>query len=221
MAIDRRIPRPEICLLLFALSVFVFHQLPALAGERAGDVIDLLTPFAVIGSAAAALIALGARGPVLVAAGIAAILYVDGHGIHLSANSIANEGPGPEVEDLVHFWDEIFSHIEAVLGWFGLVACICWAEERRGGSGASQVSGRVRVATVLLLGWTFFTSTVEGGTWPIELAATACFLYWLAGEGRRPLLVTSTAAYALAAAGIGAYAIWQGGVSQFTDAGLL
>lgn len=221
MAIDRRLPRPEICLLLFAISVFVFHQLPALAGEPAGDFIDLLTPFAVIGSAAAALVALGARGPVLVVAAVAAILYVDGHGIHLSANSIANEGPGPEVDDLVHFWDEIFSHIEAVIGWFGLVACICWAEQSRGEAREPQPSRRVMAATAVLLGWTFFTSTVEGGTWPIELAATAAFLYWAAGAGRRPLLLTSTAAYALAAAGIGAYAIWQGGVPQFTEAGLL
>ncbi|MGI8460819.1 MAG: hypothetical protein ACR2OC_04155, partial [Solirubrobacterales bacterium] len=60
------------------------------------------------------LIALDARGAVLLAAGVAAILYVDGHGIHLAANSIANEGPGPEVDDLVHFWDESFSHVEAV-----------------------------------------------------------------------------------------------------------
>lgn len=213
--------RPQRWLLAFALSVFVFHQLPALAGEPLGDAIDVLTPFAVIGSAAGALIALDARGRILVAAGIAAILYVDGHGIHLSANSIANEGPGPEVEDLVHFWDETFSHIEAVLGWFGLVACICWAEQVRGRSGALQPSGRVTVATAVVLGWTFFTSTVEGGTWPIELAATAAFLYWLIKEGRRPLLLASTAAFSLAAAMIGAYAIWQGGVPEFTEAGLL
>lgn len=221
MAIEDRIPKPEICLLLFAISVFVFHQLPALAGEPAGDVIDLLTPFAVIGSAAAALVSLRAPGPVLLAAGVAAILYVDGHGMHLSANSINNEGVGPEAQDLVHFWDENFSHIEAVLGWFGLVACICWAESKRGEPAGSEASRRVMVATVLLLGWTFFTSTVEGGTWPIELVATAGFLYWLARAGSRPLLLTSTAAFALAAAGIGAYAIWQGGVPQFTEAGLL
>jgi hypothetical protein len=211
--------QPQTGLLLFAASVFVFHQLPGLTGEPAGDVIDLLTPFAVIGAAAATLIALEARGTVLVFALVAAILYVDGHGIHLSANSISNEGPGPEVEDLVHFWDENFSHIEAVLGWFGLIACFCWAEQR--GDREGEGSGRVVAGTVVLLGWTFFTSTVEGGTWPIELAATALFGLWLARAERRPLLVASTLAFALAAAMIGGYAIWQGGVPQFTEAGLL
>ena len=57
---------------------------------------------------------------------------------------------------------------------------------------------RVGTATALLLGWTFFTSTVEGGTWPIELAVTACFVVWLVRSGRRPR-----------------------GVPQFSEAGLL
>ena len=215
-------PSPQNCLLLFAAAGFVFHQLPAFAGEPAGDVIDLLTPFALVGAAALALVSLQARGWILVAAFVAAILYVDGHGIHLSANSIGNESDALQDEDIVHFWDEIFSHIESVIGWFGLIACICWAERRPGAPAGAQTSTRVVVLTALLLGWTFFTSTVEGGTWFIELAATAAFCFWLWRDGReRPLLLASTAAFVLAAVMIGGYAIWQGGVPQFTDAGLL
>ena len=107
--------------------------------------IDLLTPFAVIGAAAAALVSLEARGRDPGRGLVAAILYVDGHGIHLSANSIAQRGPRPEAEDLVHFWDETFSHIEAVIGWFGLVACFCWAEQRHraGAGGPSSRTGRI------------------------------------------------------------------------------
>lgn len=58
-------------LLAFAAAVFVFHHLPSLAGEAAGDWIDLLTPFAVIG--AAAFVIGPGRSPVLVtvAAGFA------------------------------------------------------------------------------------------------------------------------------------------------------
>ncbi|MEY2533875.1 MAG: hypothetical protein QOF29_1785, partial [bacterium] len=52
---------PERALLGFALSVFVFHQFPAFAGDRAGAAIDLLTPFAVVGFSAPALAGLGAR----------------------------------------------------------------------------------------------------------------------------------------------------------------
>ena len=157
---------------------------------------------------------------------------MEGHGIHLSANSIANEGPGPEIEDLVHFWDETFSHIVAVAGWFGLVACICWAEGAgRGRAQDGGGRGRLIAATALLLGWSFFTGTVEGGTWPIELATAVAFSIWLlrAGRGRgfgataadRPLLVASWAAFALGAALIGVWAIWQGGVPEFSEAGFL
>jgi hypothetical protein len=213
---------PERGLLAFAGSVFVFHQLPTFAGDRGGAALDLLTPFAVIGSAAAVLFALGARGGVLVFALVAGILYVDGHGMHLSANSIANEDPVGGVEETVHFWDEEFSHVEAVLGWFGLVASFCLAEARRPGRAAASEtrSSRVLAVAAVVLGWTFFTSTVEGGTWWLALAATAVFVIW-AVRARRPLLTSAAAAYALAALLIGIWAIWQGGVPQFTEAGLI
>lgn len=220
----RELLAPASWLLLFAAAAFVFHQAPAFAGEPAGDVIDLLTPFAMIGSAAGALVTLEARGRILVAAGIAAILYVDGHGIHLSANSINNEGPGPEVEDLVHFWDETFSHIVAVLGWFGLIACIAWAEGSRGAKLRLGATAKITGATALLLGWALFTGTVEGGTWPMELAAAAAFAIWWLREGRggrRPLLSASAAAFALGALLIGVWAAWHGGVPQFSETGFI
>ena len=215
-------PSPDRGLLAFAGSVFVFHQLPTFAGDRGGAALDLLTPFAVIGSAAAVLAALGARNRVLVLALVAGILYVDGHGMHLAANSIANEDPVGGIEETVHFWDEGFSHVEAVLGWFGLVACFCAAEAKRRGRApvSDGPSKRTLIGAAALLGWTFFTSTVESGTWWLELGATALFAIW-AARARRPLLTSAAAAFALAALLIGIWAIWQGGVPQFTEAGLI
>ncbi len=82
-----------------------------------------------------------------------------------------------------------------------------------------------------MLGWAFFTGTVEGGTWPIELATTAAFSVWLvrASRGRgftaiaaeRPLLTASWASFAMGAVLVAAWAIWQGGVPQFSEAGFL
>ena len=40
-----------LALLTFAGAVFVFHHLPTLAGDTAGDWVDLVTPFAVVGAA--------------------------------------------------------------------------------------------------------------------------------------------------------------------------
>ena len=203
--------------------MFVFHQAPAFAPAPAGDAIDLLTPFAVIGAAAVTLAALGARGRVLVFGFVAAVLYVDGHGIHLSANSIANEDPVGDAERVTYFWDERFSHVEALLGWFGLVGAFALAEAQRATApqpGADRHGRGVAVATVILLGFTFFTSTVEGQTWPLLLLAVPVFVAW-ARRRPRPLLRTAAGAYLLGVALLAIWALINGGVPEFTDAGLL
>jgi hypothetical protein len=206
----------------FAVAVFLFHHLPGLVGARMGDVIDMGTPFAVIGAATGVLVALRARGAVLLAALLAGVLYVHGHGVHLAANSIANEGPSADLEDIVHFWDEELSHVEIVLGWFGLVASFCLAERAEFEPGPRAARPRVALLAIAaaLLGWTFFTSTVEGGTWPLELAATAAFVAW-AARARRPVLRTVASAFALGGLLIGVWAAWQGGVPEFSEAGWL
>jgi hypothetical protein len=202
-------------LLAFAGAVFVFHHLPTLAGDTAGDWVDLFTPFAVIGASA---LVLGRRAPTiaLVVALVGAILYVDGHGIHLAANSIGHEELTGDAKDVTHFWDEEWGHLEWHFGLFVLVGALCLAERDR----PVPVDRRLAVLSALLLGWTFFTSTVEGGTWWLELAATAVFVPW-AVSARTPLLSACSGAFALCALLIGIWAVWHGGVPQFSEVDLL
>jgi hypothetical protein len=207
--------RPERGLVAFAASVFVFHHVPTAAGE-AGDWVDLATPFGVVGAAAALLAALRPPATALVFALIATLLYVDGHGIHLAANSVANESPTGEAERTAHFWDERFSHVEWHLGWIGLMVALCLAER----PAARPLALRIQAATAILLGVTLFTSTVEGGTWWLALAATAVFGPW-ALRDRRPILVACAAAFVVAAVLIGIWALWQGGMPQISEAGLI
>jgi hypothetical protein len=207
--------RPEQALLAFAASVFVFHHLPTAAGD-AGDWIDLATPFAVVGAAAALLAALRPPATALSVAFLAALLYVDGHGIHLAANSVARESPTGEAERVAHFWDERFSHVEWHLGWIGLMGAFCLAERAR----PCPLGVRVQGATALLLGLALFTNTVEGGTWWLVLGAAAVFAVW-ALRDRRPLLLACAAALALATVLIGVWAVWQGGVPEFSEVGLI
>lgn len=208
---DESRPSAGVALLAFAGAVFVFHHLPTLAGDTAGDWIDLVTPFAVVGTSA---LVLGRRLPVLalVVAVVGAILYVDGHGIHLAANSIGHEHLTGDAKDVTHFWDEEWGHAEWHLGLFALAGAFCLAERGR----TVQVDRRVAVLAALMLGWTFFTSTVEGGTWWLELAATAVFVPW-AVSARRPLLSAFAGAFALSALLIGIWAVWHGGVPQFSE----
>ena len=204
--------RADRAFLAFAAVFFVFHQVPSiLFTDRVEAAVDVLTPFAVTAATVAMLLALGApRGPVL-AAVFAGVLYVHGHGVHLAANSIHNEGAQGAV---VYFWDERFSHIEAVLGWFGLVGAFCFAE--RVTPRSLSTSPPLLALTALLLGWTFFTSTVEGQTWWLELPAAVLFGI-AALRGPRPLLRCAAAAFGVGAALIAAWASWHGGVPEFSD----
>ncbi len=203
--------RRDRAFLAFAAVFFVFHQLPSiLFTDRVEAAVDVLTPFVVAAATVAVMLALGApRGPV-VAAVFAGVLYVHGHGVHLAANSIHNEGAQG---NLVYFWDERFSHIEAVLGWFGLVAAFCFAE--RVAPRSVSTSPALLALAALVLGWTFFTSTVEGQTWWLELPATVLFAI-TALRAPRPLVCTAAGAFAVGAALIAVWAIWHGGVPEFS-----
>jgi hypothetical protein len=201
-------------LLAFALAVAVFHNLPALSG-RFGDWIDLVTPFAVLGAAAAVLVVLRAplwAAALALAAGIA---YADGHGIHLAANSIAAEELTGDAEDTAYFWDERFGHIEWHLGLLGLLVAFPLAE--RFGRGAPTPAAAASLV-VLLVGFTLFTSTVEGQDWwlvpPFALGLAAWALV-----RRAPVLRACAGALALAGLLLAVWAVWHGGMPEFSDLG--
>jgi hypothetical protein len=201
-------------LLAFSGAVFVFHNLPAVAGAAA-DWIDLATPFAVIGASA---LLLRQRAPALVlfVVVIGILLYVSGHGIHLAANSIDYERLTGDARDVAYFWDEEWGHIQWHLGWFVLILGFCLADRAR----PVHVEPALGAVSALLLAATLFTNTVEGGTWWLELAATALFVPW-ALAARRPLLAVFGAAFGLCAIAIGGWALWHGGVPEFSDLGWL
>ena len=206
---------PGRCAVAFAAAVAVFHHLPLLAGAvELHDAADLVTPFVVIAAALATLLSLRAPPRALAVAFIGAILYVDGHGIHLSANAVNGNPLSGHAAKVAHFWDEQFGHVWWHLGWFGLVGAICIAESGQ----RVTLTRRQAAAIVVLLGPTLFTNTVEGGDWWLELAATAVFCTW-ALAARRTLLTAFAGAFALGAALIGIWTIWHGGVPQFSDLG--
>jgi len=205
-------------LLAFSVALTVGHHLPAFLPNRPGDWVDLLTPFAVVGAAAALLLALRPPAWLAVAAGVAAVAYIDGHGIHLAANSIRHEEPTGAVEARANFWDEEFGHLEWHLGLLGFLAMVAAcppvatpAHRRRG----------IVAPSAVLLGFTLFTSSVEGGTWPLVLAAAVLLVPYGLLRARTVAATTIAAALAFAAALMGAWALLQGGMPEFSDAGWL
>lgn len=202
-------------LVAFAATVAIFHHVPSV-GDNLGDWIDLATPFAVVGAAALVLVRLDAWGAALGVAVAAAVAYVDGHGIHLAANSIRAEGLTGEAERVAYFWDERLSHVEWHLGLIGLVVAIClaepWARPPVRGSSVQALT------VAVLLGFTLFTSTVEGQTWWLLPPTTAILCLWALGRPG-PLLRACAGAFALASLLLAGWAAWHRGVPEFSDLG--
>ena len=122
-------------------------------GDRWVDWITLLTPYAVVGSALAALRAAGADRRAWTVALVGACSYVQGHGINVAANSIGNaRGDGAPV----HLWDEVVGHWLWYLG----VALLVVALARAVDVAATPIALALAVAS----GLTWTTNALEGTT---------------------------------------------------------
>jgi len=202
--------RPDQAFLLFAVAFFVLHQAWfVLTTPGAEGVVGVVTPFAVVAAGVLVLYALRASWVSVAVAVVAATTYVLGRGAHLAADAIQREIDA----GIVTFWDERFSHVVGVLGWCGLLAAFCLAEQRR--SERWTGSPRVLAAAALTTGWTAAVATIEGQTWWLELLITGAFVAW-AVRDPRPLLRSVAAAFVVGAALIAAWAVWHGGVPEIT-----
>ena len=199
-----------------AVAYNVVHHLGTLPGglgqvgdTRVVDWIDLLSPFVVLGTAAWALAAASGLGAVVrdgprgvlrrwVAFGAGAVLYAQGQGIHLAANSVGNVAPLP----VVHLWDEVVGH--AV--WYAGVAVVA-AVLGTAMAGRALPAGRGAAAGAVLL------ALATGGTWatnaagaglavPALVVAVALGGYgWRHRSGLAVLLTVAFAPAAIALAG--------------------
>lgn len=222
-------------LLAFALAYGVLHhqgflfgglgtvEFVADGGTRLADWLDLLTPFAVIGPAVGAFVVAGWRSvPVLVVFVTGAVLYVEGHGIHLAANSVANEqvAAGGPPSPVVHLWDEPVGHhlwfAGLALVVVGLVAA-CHGRWRIGSGWLLRLLG-------LQFGVTWATNGLEGGTAIFSGLVALGFLVWSGvtlgrGAADRPVPELLVWAFAPALTLIAGYGVVHGGFPQPSEIG--
>lgn len=240
-----------ILLFLFGLSLVLFHILPPFLTRiflwplSWGDSLDFLTPFAVIPFAyilysrlnrisqssqrsESSLKSLNILAKVILAAGF--ISYVEGHGLHLSANSIARllqEMKDTDLFRAVYLYDEIISHYIWIVGLFlvssGLILI------------ASNLSFKPPVRRSLIFlclgalfyGLTFMAEAVEGQTVIFAFpAAVVNFLVSLVlclkrkREGRvNPILLFFFLAYLLSVILFSIWGISRAGFPQFSELG--
>jgi len=215
---DARVPDSQIRrrLAAFAAVVIVGHHVGTALGPLGGvgstrwaDWADLLVPYAIAGTAAATLAAAnaGRRDWILLAA--SCLLYTQGHGIHLSANSIANVQPS----DAVHLWDETVGHWLWYLGFALLVATLAHAL-----AAVPSPRSAWSLPVALVFGFTVFTNSVEGGTVPLGLVTGVVFVVWgLRSRQRVPELLVP--AYAVTLACLVGWGAYWGGFPQFSELG--
>ncbi len=205
---------PRRWLAVLAVVYVIGHHTGTLLGPlgtvgptRWADWVDIFLPYALLGSAAMVLLRAEAPRRAWVVLGVGAVVYTQGHGIHLAANSIGNElGHAP----VITLWDEHLGHYVWYLGVAVVVAAL--------------VLG-VRTLELSRLGWflaalvalTLTTNAIEGQSVPLSAALAVGFVV----RGRLTAIRTIYLMHlVLLVAWVGYWAIAEGRWSpEFTDLG--
>lgn len=236
-------------LFVFGFVIAFFHIMPTLIPGFLknpvswGDALDFLTPFSVIPVAFFLFTRIrretednrgsspffGKMAGVVLGFGF--LLYVDGHGLHLSANSIARLLDGQKGSDLfkaVYVYDEVISHYMWDSGVFlislGLILAATALPREKSFSGASLVFLLLGAA---LYGFTFTVSGIEGQTVPLTFPAAAAgtllcgFLYLKNRQKNRqnPLFLFFAVGYLVSALLFAYWGITRPGFPEFSALG--
>lgn len=177
---------------------------------RYEDVADLLTPYVVAGPALAVLARSGASRRSWALGLLGAAVFTQGHGLHLSANSITfASGDAPPA----YLWDEQVGHHLWFAGLSLLLLVVAHqVRSLRVGPAACGLAG--------LVGLTWAANVVEGGAVPFGSALAL----GLAGYGwrlRRPAGRLLVLAFGLSLVLVAVYGLWQGGYPQPSELGWL
>ena len=206
-------------LALSAVALVATHWLRLLplgfeapGSTRYEDFVDLLTPYAVAWPALAAVAAVGASRRTWTVALLGAGVFTQGHGVHLSANSIRHAvGPVAPID----LWDERVGHWIWFVGLAVLTAAVAHAVA---GTATARQWGTVLAAFV---GLTWAANVVEAGAVPLGVLLAS----GLAAQGWR-LRTTPTGSLLLLTFGlslvlVAAWGAWWGGFPQPSELGWL
>lgn len=234
-------------LLLFGFLFAFFHIMPSFLKETvwspltSGEILDFLTPLFVIFSVYLLYVGIKYIQPVdlhyrgrrmlgKVILGLGCLLYVQGHGLHLSANAIANmlqHEPGTELYKAVYLLDEVISHLVWDGGVFLIsLGLLLWSYKI-----PHQVLFPFQSVLLLLgaalFGFTFCVNAIEGQTIILSLPAAGLGFLLALGQYRQakrageqnPVALFFWIAYLIC---LGLFLYWglsQSGFPQFSELG--
>ncbi|MFA1550301.1 hypothetical protein [Actinomadura chokoriensis] len=188
---------------------FALAPLGAIGHTRWADWIDILIPYTVLLTAAAALHAAKANPRTWALYLTGAITYTEGHGIHLAANSIYNSQPGPTA----HLWDETVGHYIWYAGTALVFAALAAAFAR-----TPPPRTPLHLPLTLGVAVTWTTNSLEGTTAFLGIAVAAAFTVY-GWRTRHCLGRVLLPAFAPAFAMLTAYGIWHRGFPQPSEMG--
>ena len=222
-----------IILLVFLKSAFPFYPLVSYQ-----DAFDILTPLVLIPVYWLLFKYAGGDRPGLAEEIIFCVfsgLWVEGQGMHLSANSIDNliealarnqvlNIKPTDIYSLTYFFDEHLSHYMWHIGLIGLAALLVYREWRRP-AGSVTVWWAIITAGIIY-GFTYFCMFLEGQSVALGLPFAAIGLAFalVAGRkklGQRPVLAFFFVTCLLAFLLFTGWGLYWGGFPQFTDVGLI
>jgi hypothetical protein len=179
---------------------------------RWADWLDLTVPYVVLALAAWTLQGLVARRDNWVLLAVGGVVFTQGHGLHLAANSVGNVHPSATE----HLWDEVVGHYI----WYAGLALVILAVARELAP-RPLPSGKawwIGILGAVGLGVTIFDNLDEGGVVLAGSFMVAAFVAygWRFRHTSGRLLLIAYGVTALALAGWGAY--W-GGWPQFSQLG--
>jgi hypothetical protein len=236
---------------LFGVSLAFFHLLPPFLTRfflwplSWGDTLDFLTPFAVIAVAYVLYSRLNrisktSSGPkssacsfkrlVKVILAVGFLSYVEGHGLHLAANSIARLLRGMEgtnVFKATYLFDEVISHFIWIVGLYLISLGLILLAWRLSFQPYFRKSMVLLSAGAVLYGFTYTLEAIEGQTVIFAFpAAILGFLFALIlyrrgkrEKSRNPILLFFMGAYLLSILLFLYWGISQSGFPQFSELG--
>ena len=180
----RKLPDLSIWLFIFGLCFAVWHIGPVFLEFEirnkftVGDLVDLTTPYILIGLVVKLITLLRRRftssegrdkisiiSYLLLAVG--AITFIEGHGIHLSSNAIyrhLGDNPISPLSSLTYFFDEIQGHIFWDVGLLIIAVALMLLDFHNGRRVRPNVSVYWVWVGAALYGFTHFANGVEGQT---------------------------------------------------------
>jgi hypothetical protein len=231
--------RLSFIILIFAIAFIIFFVAPPLLAKqfgiyplmKVGDVVDFFTPLILIPLYWLLFRLDKNRGASLTENMVFllfAVIWVAGHAIHLSANSIGHLLEGMEMSDayrLTHFYDEVLSHYMWHFGIFGLAALTIYRQLRNPFTDKHPAWWMLIIAGVIH-GFSIFLIVIEGETaWlgiPFVILVTLFGLIWGWRRFRQqPLLFFFFVACVVAVLFFTGWGVYWRGLPEFSEVGII